>query len=112
MHAQTHAHAHECTRTPERRRKFHDRCGSQRFQQLPVFSKRISKKSKTKDKSLKKIFFSGKKKTKSFAIDRERASSEISVECSYGIFFSFLKSDEKEIRDARARERAVKILVK
>jgi len=43
----------------------------------------------------KNIFSRGKKKTKSFAIDRERASSEISVECSYGIFFFFFKIRRK-----------------
>jgi len=62
------------------------------------------KKSKTKNKSLKKLFFSGKKKNKSFAIDRESIERD---KCGMFVrnIFLFLKSDEKEIRDARARER-------
>jgi len=82
-----HADADARRRTSERRRKFHDRCGSHRASSNFRFSRNESRKSKTKTKSLKKNIFLGKKKHKSFAIERERASSDLSVECSYGIFF-------------------------
>jgi len=74
-----------------------------RFQQLPVFSKRIEK-IQNKNKITEKNIFLEKKKNTKASLSRESIERD---KCGMFVrnIFSFLKSDEREIRDARARER-------